>query len=689
MNLYSRLIVFSIIFILLFVTQKNLSAENTQTQDTAEQMITKIKTSFINGKLDSVFINTKILMDYSRKNSLIFYEGRSNEAMGSYHLFTGNNDSALYYYKIADLKFYECEELSFQGQINSRIASIYNNTGNNDTAIYYYNRSLDMIILESDPLWYGINKNHLGLLYMELGDYYQALKNMQDAIIAYKLNGDIIRMGNEYNNMGIIYKEINDINKAEEAYLNSINILSEISETTELAMAYTNLSSIYINGGQTELGLELLEKGKVIFEETGFLKGLSGYYSVLSSYYNTEKPSNYNKVIESSKKGLSIAKEYNDHRQYAHATTVLGTAYLKTNQIDNAETILILGLRVSEKYELNDITSSITKLLSEVYEKKAQTKKALEFLNRYVVLSESLINEEKIIEFTSLDLNFKFHQLQIKDSLETVLREQEINLLHEQELNNQKRSKLIFAFSSLIIIIMASFVFYNSAKNKKQTRLLNIKNNEIEKSLNEKELLLKEVHHRVKNNFQTVSSLMELQMGEIKDKKALEIIIEGQNRINAMALIHKRLYLSDDISKVNFYDYTGQLVKEISSLYQACKIETTLRVIDVHLDIDTAIPLGLIINELITNAFKHAFSEDRNNALIITLTNKNTNYILKIADNGEGLSENFNIMETKSLGLRLINLLSKQLHGSFNYQYDGGGIFEITFKDKAQRKEIE
>ena len=686
-----HMVILSVIALLLQAQTANIvSAQNTQQSTIAKKLLTSANNGLNNRELDSTYIFANKLMNFSVKNELTYYEGQANKTLGNYYFLKGNNDSAIHYYnttvQISDSYNYD----TLRAKATTRIAITYKNKGNYDDAISYYTIALDFFTDNNIPEWSGVINDHMGLIYMKQGNYNKALEHMQNAITNNQQTGNIHNIGNAYNTIGTVYKERNNRQKAKEAYLNSIRVLSEIKETCELGMAYNNLASIYISKGETKLAVESMETGKQIFERTNYLSGLAGYYSVLSAYYNSKQPPEYYKVIESSKKGLVVAEEYNDYRQYAHATNVLGEAYLATNQIKKAESILKLGLVVAEKYKFNSISALITKMLSEVYEKKHQPQLALNYLHKYIVFNDSIINEEKIKEFTSLDLEFKFKQQQINDSLRQLQITQNLNILHEQEIHNQEQSKLILVFIIIIGFILAIFLFIVYRKSRIQSNLLSLKNDQINKSLLEKEALLKEVHHRVKNNFQTVSSLLDLQLDQIIDEKAIESINKSKNRIKSMALIHQMLYQNEDISIVDFQVYLKQLIAQIAALYSVNKLKIIINAKNIMLDIDTAIPLGLIINELVVNAFKYAFADDTDNQLTIILQKQaEENYKLTITDSGKGLPNDLNIQETKSLGLRLTQRLSKQLQGSCSYENINDSIFTVIFKDTNQRKEID
>jgi PAS domain S-box-containing protein len=201
-------------------------------------------------------------------------------------------------------------------------------------------------------------------------------------------------------------------------------------------------------------------------------------------------------------------------------------------------------------------------------------------------------------------------------------------------------------------------------------------------SLEEKELLLKEIHHRVKNNLQIVSSLLDLQSGYLKSKEDLKFIRESQNRIKSMSLIHEQLYQSKDLANINFEEYIRNLIASLLRSYAVSldNVSFKINVKDVALDINKAIPCGLIISELVTNSLKHGFPDGKKGEINVDFhLNENNDYSLIISDNGVGIPKDFTLQTTKSLGLRLVNMLIQQLKGTIELDRDQGTKIEIRF----------
>lgn len=209
----------------------------------------------------------------------------------------------------------------------------------------------------------------------------------------------------------------------------------------------------------------------------------------------------------------------------------------------------------------------------------------------------------------------------------------------------------------------------------------------LQSSLEEKDILLKEIHHRVKNNLQIISSLLFLQSCKIKDEENLFIFQESQNRIKSMALVHEKLYQSKELSNINFGEYTMNLSEFIYHTYknQSADIEFDYKLDNVFMPIDDAVPLGLILNELLTNSIKYAFQDfelesEKKKIIEIKLKRESNQLLFEVSDNGVGLPKDFDIQKSESLGLKLVNNLTQQIRGELKIRTDSGTAFTILMK---------
>ena len=211
---------------------------------------------------------------------------------------------------------------------------------------------------------------------------------------------------------------------------------------------------------------------------------------------------------------------------------------------------------------------------------------------------------------------------------------------------------------------------------------------QIRNSLKEKQILVKEIHHRVKNNLQIISSLLHMQSNGIKDKKLLSIIQESENRVQSMSLVHEKLYQSDMMATIEFSEYIRSLSERLISTYSVYnEIELNFETEQVMLSINTAIPCGLIVNEILTNSMKYAFPGNKKGEISIQLKIKKNDVYLKISDNGIGLPQQLDTAKIKSLGLKLIQILAVQIDGKLEIKSEKGVSFNLTFPNSEEREQ--
>ncbi|WP_338359561.1 sensor histidine kinase [Yeosuana marina] len=489
------------------------------------------------------------------------------------------------------------------------------------------------------------------------------------------------------------------------------NIKAELLASTHQIVLYQIQEDI--KSGK-ELCLKNLQKARNLGD--GKLEIVFLYH--LCDFYVLERK--LDEFIEASEQSLEIEKKLPNHSPYYIGTVKhLLDAYIYKGGYDKKVEELLKQLYVNHETKADSYSlyakyigtlntnSPKTQSIFEQFEvsnlldfcKKIENlgEKALNPNDFFQVLNESsnalakhgFFNESLEYKNKCIQLTRKIYSQDLAQSLSSfktkqAIKEKELEIAYVKE-----RSNLYIVIASLVaILLLIVFVFLLRKQN--QSKILAQKNSQINQSLKEKELLVKEVHHRVKNNFQIIASLMELQIKDIKDKKALEFANDSMNRLKSMSLIHQKLYQKND-ELINFEKYIRLLVNEVSLLYASNKkIDTHICVNNLFFDVDTAVPLGLIINELLTNAYKYAFSEDFDGELEISIDKiENGGYKLVISDNGPGFNDDFNINKVESFGLKLVKRLVKQLQGNLSLLNNKGAIFQINFKDLNTRRSID
>ena len=311
-------------------------------------------------------------------------------------------------------------------------------------------------------------------------------------------------------------------------------------------------------------------------------------------------------------------------------------------------------------------------------------------------LHDSLFNATKNKQIQELQIQYETD----KKDKEIRFKQQDISLLTNktqlQDVNLKKagltRNIIIISAIVLLSLLFMGYRFKqrHNVKLQLQQEEINEQNQQLQivsakqqKLIAEKEWLVKEIHHRVKNNLQIVISLLNVQSGYLDSPSALNAIQESRERMEAIALIHQKLYQTDYGTLIKMKSYIGEMVGYLRNFADAGRIRFLLEIDDVSMDVSQAVPLALILNEAITNALKYAFPGDSEGTITIILSGLETeNILLKVMDNGKGFPENFDFFGNKSLGIQLMKLFSEQLEGDLHFENKNGVQITLAFNRK-------
>lgn len=317
-------------------------------------------------------------------------------------------------------------------------------------------------------------------------------------------------------------------------------------------------------------------------------------------------------------------------------------------------------------------------LFSAYYYQRENYTRAHQYAQRALELNRTIrANQQELINYRGLE------SLTAVSTTEPVV--ESVDTAVANDLGKKTEDDRILGLTLTLLLVLIGFIglVFAYVKSVKNGQTILDQKKYIEKSLREKESLLKEIHHRVRNNLQMVSSLLSLQTKNTRDKAAVTALEEGKSRVKAMALIHQKLYQNDNLSSVGMQEYIESLVKSIQQVYKRSDGEIDVRIDarGTELDIDQAIPVGLILNELVSNSFKHAFPYPIENASIqIQVKSKNGQGYFEYSDNGVGLPEDSEHKSKASMGIRLVNRLVNQLQSQMNTDNSRGGVrFWFTF----------
>lgn len=647
------------------------------------QLMKKVETSF-RGKLDSTYYFLRQLDTLTSKDTVGKRRGKVMYNYAIYFYHKRNPDSAIYYFKQAEN--YASADGDSATVARMIAASAYTQwaMGNRDSALVDMYKSHDMLARLGDSLSLGICKMNIAISLDTEGEPAKALEYLLDATKLLESVKNEMNLAKAYMNTALIYAKLEKMEKAIDYNLRSIEVFENLGDSISIGLVASNLSSVYTNNGQEQKAYALLKRAEAIYESVDNPYGRVSTYSALLQYHAKKEVPDPEKAIYYGDLSIELGKKIKSLDMVVQNLQVVANVYFgQLHDIENSIKYNQEALKIGRSIDAFDYQRLAHKTLAFQFKQASEKDSSIYHFEKFLVLNDSLVNREKIEEFKANELQYEFDKERLADSLKTINERQALELSHATELASERQGKLLLTAAVVFAVVLVVFLTILFGRKRAQEKVLNEKNELIETALKEKEVLLKEIHHRVKNNFQVVSSLLELQSRGITDTKAKELAEEGQNRVKSMALIHQRLYQNDDLL-ISFDEYTQALVDEISALFDM-EVETQIDAQNVAFDIDTAIPLGLILNELITNAFKYGLNEN-DKKLSIHFEKLDDQYKMVVKDNGKGMDPDFNLAKAKSLGLRLVNRLSQQLKGKAEILREEGAAFAVYFKDTEMRK---
>ena len=378
-----------------------------------------------------------------------------------------------------------------------------------------------------------------------------------------------------------------------------------------------------------------------------------------------QKMGKYEKAEEELTKSIAIRKKFKHNGPIVACLIHLGTLQSKMHNYERAQKNFEEALSFATKHEMLDHIRTAQKFLANLHEKKGDLSSSLKYLKLHAETKDSIFNDQLSKHFAELET---IHQSKAKD--EEILQLEFDRQLDTVKLSRQRDIIAIIGITSILMILLLWRLSRLNKKIKGQNRL-------ISQALDDKNVLLKEIHHRVKNNLQLISSLLSLQSTTVDDTSALAALTEGQSRVQSMALIHQDLYRSDNLSGVQIEGYVRKLCQNLFDTYniKGDRIKLALDIAPLSLDVSTLIPMGLILNELISNSLKYAFPSQQSGNIGVTLKPQNEKLLLEVWDDGVGFSDNAN---SGGFGHKLIRTFAKKLAADVNIKHSNGTVVSMN-----------
>ncbi|MFZ1705835.1 MAG: tetratricopeptide repeat protein [Saprospiraceae bacterium] len=611
----------------------------------------------------------KSRVDYDTSSSIACYE------LGK-KLFSSSMDSALIFFeKGADI----AEKLNFsRGKIlNWRsMGAVLGRLGKYEEALGILQKGLHMIEAEKLPVMNQIDfLINIGAAHHFAGFTGKAIESYIVAVDLAREHGFEDKRSMLLNNLGIFYRSLNRHKEAIEIYKESMSIREANKDTIGLASVKHNMGVAFYKMGQYEKALENYTESKKLYIYLASSKDLlinqiavGEVLTEMGKYddaISKLEPLLNNKQIEgidhTTKYILyaNLAKSYLNQKKYRQALQTL-------NQI---EPILDSSDLSPQRIDFSELKATTLTLLGRHAEANV-------YLKNYIKLSKDQVKEESRELLKEMETKYL-----------SIEKDHEISLLNSnsviQNLQIEKKNKQLFYFGAgLLLAIFALYSFILAYRTKiKANKTLNDKNIQLQEALDSNKMLVKEIHHRVKNNLQVVSSLLNLQSRFEQDDTVIKAINTGKYRVQSMSLLHQSLYLNEDLNSINIKKYFEELALSLVKGFPLFgkEVDLILDIEDLQLDVDVVVPMGLISNELITNCLKYAYENTNHCELSFSIKESDNMVRLMVKDNGVGIGFTELPERSKSMGMQLIKSFAGKIKSKIEIDNFKGTEFKFTF----------
>jgi two-component sensor histidine kinase len=547
---------------------------------------------------------------------------------------------------------------------------VFQNNNQLDSVLFYEKQ----VLIISTKINYKRGIAHalgsLGLVYKYKGDYSKALnyffKSLADCEKLDDKLGSIINLGN----IGTVYDAQGDFPKALDYYFKALKISESINDKHTTSIQYHNIANLYGNQAMISKSEEYHFKALAIDKSLNDKKGIATTLMDLGSLYSLND--SLQKSLTYYLEALSILEEIGNKVEIGTCLMNISAGYTDLRQKKKAEEYLLKTFSLSKEIDDVEFKESLEKMASQIYAEFDNYKEAFTHYENYIILRDSIFNELNTKQSMKAELDYEF------DKKQAITKYENDKIIYRLESENKLHKQLRIFFIIYIILILGLLFFAKRAfDNKKRVADFMASENE------RKEMLLQEVHHRINNNLQIISSLLTLQANSVGDEKLNNYLMQSQNRIQSLSVLHELLYQNDSSLQININEYLNKVLDFHRDVLSpgSNKVDITLNITDVCFPTKTAVPLALIVNELVTNSIKYAFNAANNgqiNISLLPIENEKNKWKLSVSDSGKGLPMDTNFRKD-SLGLRLVTIMVKQIKGDLIKSNTPGATFEIFF----------
>jgi two-component sensor histidine kinase len=573
----------------------------------------------------------------------------------------------------------------------------YWHTRNLIVALNFTKKGLNLTKEKNNLLWEGRFQITEGAILLRLEKLNEAVIVLEEAKKKVK-ETDLPFLNTQ---LGYVFERQGRLDIAANYALETLRLGEELNDNRAIAVAFSDLSNIFWKQSKFEKGLEYGLRSAKLFEEIG-MNDLDYDFTLYVIGNNYLALKNYKEALEYFEHSIAIGERYGFHNNLSDVYISLVDLNVYLNEFEKAESAGENAIKYAELLGNNFMLMRSWLSVGKMQNLQGKYVSAIESLERSIKIAGEGFGDKYYLSqaYEALGKSYAFNHNykdalsafeeydRLKNEIFTAESDRRISLIQtefdlaEKEdtielqgitIKRQRIMQTLFTVLASLLFIMLLLI-YIAYQNIRKKRIL------LQKQNLEKEFLLKEIHHRVKNNLGVVSSLLELQAAQIDDPKVIDAMKQSQNRVYSMGMIHQRLYQGKNLATVEMKDYfknLGQHILDSFGVVDQVNLEFEMEAIEI--DIDTAIPLGLIVNELITNSLKYAFPNNRKGKIKISLQRTSAELLLlEVADDGVGKQEE-NLNKGPGFGTQLIKLLMQQLNGEMKFQSKEGTSFSFEF----------
>ncbi len=546
------------------------------------------------------------------------YQYQIKSVHGKYLCGQQKFNEALKYFEDSKNLAEQIENKQLLALANNNIGFVFHHKENYVECFTHYTTALNIIrSIEKNDKKLVKSLLNLSVLYKQQGFYERAVESLLEVLQLTDQQEEPLKIAACYNTLANIYKKMQDYDGSLDYHLKALEVRELIGNRIEITKSINNIGMVYLEKKEYERALQYFTKAYVVKKELKDDKLLATTLSNMGMVF--QFLGNLEKAQQFFKDSLTLRRNSLHKGELATILIDLGALSIKQNQFKEANKYLEEAHSLVVEIDNNELMVYILENYTKIQELLGNYKLALAYHRKYHKLKAKIFSEKRTRQITEIQMRY-----------ETEKKEQEIAFLRKQ--------------------------------------------NDIKTDL------MRELHHRVKNNLYVLANLLSLQSNQLKDSDARNIVKEGENRVRAMNLIHHELYNEDDVHVVDMEQYIKNLTTHLMEAYgyRRGMISINFDITYIKLEVDKAIYIGLIINEIISNAFKHAFKGKKQPTLRIKFYEPILNELcLHIADNGNGIPDSVEIDKTTSFGLRLIDKLSRQLEGKLTLDRKKGTTWKL------------